>query len=286
MVEKLRENVFSITVNLGSNNSAILTAEGVVLFDTPLKPTDALSWRKFVDSLGPTKYIIISDHHIDHTLTNAFFDGSLISHELTRSKLQNSAPSMEFMSDLLFHIDPYGEQYIHGGYAYRIPDVTIAHDCTLTMGDTVIELFCKKGHTENSLMAYLPKEKVLFTGDNVCENSLPCLDQTCLPEVYETLNFIMNDLDVETIVPGHGAVCTKKEALRFKHWLESVYESVEKEYRNGLTKDEVIAKLSFPDLIHCDTDQYRGYPQSHIDGFQIRSYAHVYDVVAGMAMRK
>jgi glyoxylase-like metal-dependent hydrolase (beta-lactamase superfamily II) len=150
---------------------------------------------------------------------------------------------------------------------------------------TVIELFHKKGHTENSLMAYLPKEKVLFTGDNVCESSLPCLDQTCFPEVYGTLDFIINDLDVETIVPGHGAVCTKKETLRFKHWLEDIFESVEREYRNGLTRDEVLSKLTFPDLIHCDTDRYRGYPEAHIEGFRRRSYEHIYDVIKTQAVR-
>jgi hypothetical protein len=103
--------------------------------------------------------------------------------------------------------------------------------------------------------------------------------------VYETLDFIINDLDVETIVPGHGVVCTKKEALRFKHWLQDAYDSVEREYRNGLTKDEVASKLTFPDLIHCDTDRYRGYPEAHIEGFQRRSYEHIYDVITAKAAR-
>jgi glyoxylase-like metal-dependent hydrolase (beta-lactamase superfamily II) len=283
MILRIRDNVYCITENMGSNNSAIVTPEGVVLVDTPHKPTDALKWREFVETLGPTKYVVISDHHIDHTLTNDFFGGTLISHELTRQKLLTDAPSVGFITKLLGRIDPEGIRYIHGDYRYRIPEITINKDMTLYLGGVEIRVMHMKGHTENSIMVYMPGEKILFTGDNVCENGLPCTDQTCFPEVYETLDYIINEMDVDTIVPGHGDVCTKKEAIRFKGEMKEIVARVNAEIKKGAGKQEISDKLRYDDRIHIDTEKYKGYPAADNEGFQRRSFEHIYDVLKGGA---
>lgn len=276
-IVRVAENVYTVTENLGSNDSAIVTPKGVVLFDTPHKPTDAMRWRAFVESLGPTKYVIVSDHHIDHTLSASFLGGEMIATQGTRDTLLERHPTLPFMNELLATLDPAGLPLINGDYRYRIPDITVTDRLNLYMGDVEIQLIHKKGHTPNNLMAYLPKQKILFSGDNVCEAGLPSSQECCVPEVFSTLDFILEELDVETIVPGHGEICTKREALRYRDQYRAYVREIYARLRAGQSKEQVQRELRFPDYIHNTTPRYQGYPDHMIEQFQLNSVANIYD---------
>jgi cyclase len=276
---EIAKNIFVITENLGSNNSAIVTSQGVVLIDTPHKPSDAIKWRDFVDKLGPTKYLIITDHHIDHTLSNAFFGGTLISHEGTYHALLNNHPTIDFMDGLLKHFDPEGVPLIHGDYQYRIPDITISDRMTIYLGDDEFQLFYKKGHTPNNIMVYMPKRKILFSGDNVCENGLPSSQECCIFDVFKTLDFIIEDLDVDIIVPGHGEVCTKESAKVFRNQYRDYVNRIQSMIEEGHSREDIIESIRYCDYIHCDTERYIGYPDDLNEGFQRNSVARIYDLL-------
>lgn len=279
---RVRDNIYTITENLGSNDSAIVTSKGVVMFDTPHKASDALNWRRFVESLGPTRYVIVSDHHIDHTLSAYFFGGEMISTVGTRDTLLERHPTIPFMDRVLGHFDPAGVPLIHGDYEYRIPDITVTDRMTLFLGDTEIQLIHKKGHTPNNLMAYLPKEKVLFSGDNVCECGLPSSQECCLPEVFDTLDYVINDLDVDTIVPGHGDVTDKEGAKKYRQMYLDYVNEINARMLRGDSKAKIQDELRFPDLIHCDTERYTGYPDEMVEEFQRNSVSRIYDQLLAM----
>lgn len=80
-MEQIDRNIFVETETLGSNNSMILTSEGILLIDSPHKPTDAIKWKREVESRGNVIYLVNTDHHIDHTMGNFFLGGKIISHK-------------------------------------------------------------------------------------------------------------------------------------------------------------------------------------------------------------
>lgn len=278
-IHHIADNVYVITENLGSNNSAIVTSEGVILIDTPHKPTDAIKWREFVEKLGPTKYVIITDHHIDHTLSNAFFGGSLISSEGTRQCLLDKHPTIEFMDGILGHFDPDGVRLIHGDYQYRIPDITFNDRMAFYLGEDEFQLFFRKGHTANNIMIYMPKKKILFSGDNVCENGLPSSQECWIFDVIDNLNWIINELDADIIVPGHGEVCTKAEAIRFKHEYEDYVNKIHNRIKKDESKEKIVDEVRYYDRIHSDCDRYIGYPNDLNEGFQRNSVSRIYDLL-------
>ena len=105
MIE-IDKNIIIETEHLGSNNAIVCTRDGVVLIDAPHRPSDAIKWRRVAESNGPIRYLINTDHHIDHTMCNNFLPGEIVSHEGTRDKLLNSPPSRQYIDDLLDVIDP------------------------------------------------------------------------------------------------------------------------------------------------------------------------------------
>jgi cyclase len=75
----------------------------------------------------------------------------------------------------------------------------------VNLGNREVQLkYLGRGNTVGDAIAYLPKEKILITGDLV-DHPVPYLGGGFPVEEVETLKR-MTELDVETIVPGHGDV--------------------------------------------------------------------------------
>ena len=73
-MKQISDNVFVDNERRGSNHGYVTTSDGIVLIDTPHKPTDALRLRAEIEAIGPVRYIINTEPHGDHWTGNAYFD--------------------------------------------------------------------------------------------------------------------------------------------------------------------------------------------------------------------
>ena len=274
-MEKIDHNIFVETDNLGSNNSMILSSRGIVLIDAPQKPTDAVRWREEVESKGEVSYLIHTDDHIDHTLTNAILPGTIISHEKTREKLTRKYGGPEFIEFLLSILDPGGMKLLPE-QLIRLPTITLNDRLTLYLEEITLELMHLKGHTPNSIIIYLPEQKILFSGDIVCSAGLPSFQVACIFDWLETLKTIM-EMDIRFVVPGHGDICDKSGIERFYNQINELIDKVKREIDQNRSREDIITTIRFPDHIHVSTDSYQGYPDNMIEEFQRRSIANIYD---------
>jgi cyclase len=276
-MEEIDHNIIVETGNLGSNNAIIHTERGLVLIDSPHKPTDAVKWRGEVDSRGEVAYLVNTDHHIDHTMGNFFLPGTIVSHQQTREKLLTAAPTLDFMKWLLQTLDPPGIELMEG-YVTRVPTITMNDTMTLHLGDVTLELSHQAGHTANGIMVLLVEQKILFAGDLVCEAGLPSFQEACVFPWLENLRRVM-EMDIRFIVPGHGKVCTLAGARAFHDQISALVDEVKHAMAVGKSRDEIVAAIRFPDNIHTTTESYQGYPDDMNEGFQIKSIGAIYDQV-------
>ena len=272
-------NIVVETEHLGSNNGIVCTREGLVLIDTPHRPSDAVRWRRRAESMGETRYLLQTDHHIDHTMGNVFFGGTIVSHEMTRERLLNAAPTRQYLKDLLAVIDPDGTMYIDlENYRVRLPTVTYRGSMTLHVGGLDFEFTHLPGHTRNSSIIYIPQQQVLFTGDLVCESSLPAFIEADTFAWIEAVRHI-EAMDVRYLIPGHGQVCDKAMATTFRGWIEDLVGEVETRLDKGMPRDEVAREVAYEDRIHYSTGGSPDYPQHLIDLFIRRSIETIYDQI-------
>jgi cyclase len=89
-MQRLKDNIYIETGFIGCNPGFVSTSEGVVMIDTPQKPSEAFEWRKEIQKHGQVRYIINTDHHRDHALGNTYFDGDIVMHEGTMEKLHGT----------------------------------------------------------------------------------------------------------------------------------------------------------------------------------------------------
>src|SRR5256714_12414656 len=93
-MRQLTKNVFVETGIRGCNHGFVTTSDGIVMIDSPHKPSDALKLKAEIARRGGRlRYIINTEPHGDHWAGNAFFDAPLVAHEgVGRGILETELP--------------------------------------------------------------------------------------------------------------------------------------------------------------------------------------------------
>jgi cyclase len=279
-VQQVTANVFTDTTLRGCNPSFVVTSEGVVVIDTPQLPTKAVAMRHAAEAQGPIRYIINTEHHVDHIFGNYYFKGAgpVVAHiEVDRNFMvatQQPSP-YAYAKEAIPTDDPGGAAIFPDEETYfqdpNRPSITFSGDLTLKVGGHTFELIYTPGHTIGQIAVHVPEERVLFTGDTIfceCQTWLYVSDVNAWLAALE----LLRRLDVDHVVPGHGPVTTKAyidvQRAFLMEWVTAVAAGVAK----GWSKEECVANISFADRYPVDIGQ------GHMmDRIQRNNVAALYD---------
>jgi len=262
-MEQITENVFAETKIRGCNPGYVITSDGVVIIDTPQLPTHAIRMEKECKAKGPIRYIINTEHHVDHIFGNYFFKSAehILAHEETKKLFMVKYPELnpyEYAKEAMPTDDPEGISLFPDEETYfadpNSPDITIVSDATIIVGDHTFHLIHTPGHAPGQLAVYIPKERVAFVGDTIFNNCLTWLYASDLELWFKSLDRLL-DLDVDVIIPGHGPICDKQKIYVQRavllEWISAVATAIAK----GWSKEECIERISFLDRFSCDIGQ-------------------------------
>lgn len=277
MLTQVSPHVYVETANLGSNNSIIVAESGVVLIDAPHRPTDAVAWSQTAASFGEVEYLVHTDHHPDHVIGNAWLPGRVVAQRGTREHLESAPFDENYLHDLIQRIDPAALPLM-AGYSTRLPEITFSDDLKIHMGNLTLELRHLPGHTANTLIAYCPEERVIFTGDNVCEAGLPSFQDCSLSAWFDVLD-VIDAYDFDVLVSGHGETGGHDVVAKYRDKGRTVVQQVAEAMDNGMPRDIASQKIRFEDRIHVTTPKYVGYTNELIESFQVNSIERIYDAL-------
>jgi cyclase len=204
------------------NNSGVLTdPAGTVLIDTAATARRAERLRDEVASLdtGPVRAIVNTHFHGDHTHGNYVFDeATVIAQHGTRQAMAESGLSLTG----LWPDVSWGELRV------VLPGVTFETTLTLHLssGRRVELIHPGPAHTASDLVAWLPDDGVLFTGDVVMCETTPFV---LMGSVSGSLRAVesLRGLGAGVLVPGHGPVCGPEaltETADYLRWLQRLAE--------------------------------------------------------------
>jgi cyclase len=179
MMERVTPNVFTTTRLRGCNPSFVTTSDGVVVVDTPQLPTRAVAMRREAESYGAIRYLINTEHHVDHIFGNYFFKGAgtVVEHRGVFENFMVPTPDLDPYAYALEAIptdDPEAVSIVPDRETYYADPnkgtVVFTGDLTLTVGDHTFHLIHTPGHTPGQVAVHVPEERVVFTGDTIfCE---------------------------------------------------------------------------------------------------------------------
>jgi cyclase len=278
-MEQVTPNVFTTTRLRGCNPSFVTTADGVVVIDTPQLPTKAVAMRQAAESHGPIRYVVNTEHHVDHIFGNYWFKGAgtVVNHRALYERFMVVFPELDPFAYAYQSIpgdDPKGTDLDDPGAVDLWPDrdvyyadpnkgrIVFTGDLTLRVGDHTFELLHTPGHTPGQIAVHVPEERVVFTGDTVFSGCQTWLMTSDVDQWLKALERI-GDLDVDRIVPGHGPVVTKRyldvQRAQLMEWKTAVAAAV----AEGLTREETVARVSFADRFG-PVDIGQGYMMEYI----------------------
>ncbi len=237
-MEQITENVFVENSVRGCNHGFIVTSEGVVLIDAPLDLDYAKAWAEEIAKWGKVRYIINTEHHLDHWLSNSLLGGEAISSRITRDTMLTI--DLNFIRKRLpvLYIDPVP---IPNGHPLRLPSITYSEQMTLYLGGHTFELIHTPGHTAGQTTVFVPEEKVVFTGDNVFGKKRTAFHQAFLDKWLDSLE-IIEKMDFRFVVPGHGEVCEKRYLNKQASVVRGLLEALEKPEGEGLSLDKGVQR--------------------------------------------
>ena len=279
-MEQVRDSVYTTTELRGCNPSFVVTSDGVVVIDTPQLPTKAVAMRELAEGNGPIRYLINTEHHVDHIFGNYFFKGAgqVVHHQGVYDNFMVVTPDLDpfaYAAEAIPTDDPEGEKIFPDRDEYYADpnkgDIVFTGNVTLRVGDHTFELIHTPGHTPGQVTVHVPEERLVFTGDTIFSECQTWLMTSDVPHWLAALDTIAA-LDIDTIVPGHGPVTDKSylavQRSMLLEWEAAVAAAVAK----GWSREETVERVNFAERYPVDVGQ--GYMMDHI---QTLNAASLYD---------
>lgn len=262
-------------VAAGSNGAVVVNDSDVLVVDSHMTPSAARALLADLPKITdkPVRYLVNTHFHFDHTHGNEAFgpEVEIVAHEFTRRKVAAGdtkrgrgyegfiASTPQTVERMRAGLDSLGEderaameERIAG--AMRLyeeseavvptaPTLALREAVTLYRGGREIRLLhFGRGHTGGDVVVYLPAEKALITGD-LLTAGLPYMGDAFVPEWVAALDEVAA-LDVEVILPGHGAAYTEVERVRhLQLYLIDLWQQAVKLHAAGVGPDEAASTI-------------------------------------------
>ena len=245
-MQQLTSSVFAETQIRGCNHGFVVTSAGVVMIDSPQKPSDALKLKAEIAKHGELRYIINTEPHGDHWTGNAYFDAPVVAHEGVRQRILDTN-----LDEHVARVAGMGpeEPALLENYTPNAPVITFRNGMTMHVGDHTFQMIHMPGHTLYQAAILIKEEGVVFTSDNIF-HKVQTYIQEANPDQWLRALESLRRLDEEIFVPGHGRLCDKsyldEQGEYILEWKEYARNAVER----GMTRDEAVENLT--DL----TDRY------------------------------
>lgn len=237
-------------VGLDGNSIVIISSNGVLVFDTNGTPSAAEAVLAEIRKLTPqpVRYVVNSHWHWDHwygteVYRRAFPDLQIVAQERTRAMM--AGPAIEFnrpglesqLPGYLAGIEqriakaeaatpappdlPRLKKALADGrffleqkksVQHTLPTIIFANTLTLHLGEREIQvLHHDRAVTPGDAFLYLPKEKIVVTGDLLVNPISFAL--SCYPTGWLRTLERIDALDATMLVPGHGEPLRDKALL-------------------------------------------------------------------------
>ena len=304
--EKIADGVYYATATgamiTGSNDVVIVNNNDVLLVDAGVTPAVARALVQDVKLLTdkPVRWLVNTHFHYDHTDGNSVFgpEVQIIGHQYVRDAILNldvlhREPFKTAQAGLPGQIDSLkkqvsaekdpkqramlqeqlaateAEQKQFAEIKPAPPTMTYTSNLVLHRGEREIRLlFLGRGHTPGDTVVFLPKERIVCTGD-LMESRPAYMGDGLFDEWIATLD-ALKKLDFDIVLPGHGVPFHGKSLITaYQSYLQDLMGQVAKLRGQGVSADEAAQKVDL-------TSHKADFPQITGPGAEVRGVRRMY----------
>jgi cyclase len=302
--EKVADGVYYATGGVGSNNVVIVNDQDVVLVDDGTTPAAAKALLEDIKSITPkpVRTVVNTHFHYDHTDGNSVFqpDVQIIGHEYVRNAIltfnvldrepfktsQSTRLPVQIASlrqQIAAASDPAKKTELSKQLASAEaltgqlkevkptpPNVTYASKMVLHKGAREIQLlFLGRGHTGGDTFVYLPRERIVCTGDMDEGDRVAYMGDAFFDEWITSLE-ALKKLDFALVLPGHGRPFRDKAQITaFQDYLKDVTAKVATLRKQGVTPEDAAKRVDL-------TSHKKDFPDIPSPGADLRGVRRIY----------
>lgn len=264
-----------------SNSLVVVNDDHAMLVDTTVSPAAA---RKLVAEIRsevtpkPIRYVFNTHFHFDHSHGNQVFgpEVEIVAHEFVRSQhladVAKQRTNHSFSAAIPGQIEAARERVAAAAdrtekarlavdlrvleahwnaiqeTRVRPPNLTYRDTLKVVKGGREVQLhFVGRGHTGGDTMVFLPRERIVFTGDFLLGSPgarrLPYMGDAFVNEWPASLDGL-RALDFDLIVPGHGTPFRDRSQIDdLQGYLRDLWDQVASLRAQGLSADEAATKV-------------------------------------------
>ncbi len=245
-----------------SNSGLIIDGEDSLLVDTLFDEHLTADMLRQIDDATGLKSsditTLVNTHaNGDHTFGNSLVERArIIASEATAEEMKDMPP--ERLADLMKLAPDLGDlgayltecfaPFDFEGVRFRLPDETFRGQKTLMVGAKSVDLIeVGPAHTRGDTLVHVPGDKLIYTGDILFIDGTPVMWAGSVHNWIRACERIL-DLDVETIVPGHGPITDKNGVRRVLAYLTFIDREARKRYEAGLSVRDAAHDIALGDF--------------------------------------
>jgi cyclase len=257
-----------------SNAGIVDLGDRTLIFDTFMTTLAAADLRDAAEQLTgrPAGCIIISHAHSDHWMGNQVFDPQvpILASKATRATMPEAAEWLQYYQEhpdeledelrndrarLEAETDPRQRASLEAGIArwtilrdvlptqeFRLPNLTFEGNLTFHGTERTAELvLVEPGHTASDAYLHLAADRIVFMGDLGFLQCQPFMAY-CDPQAWMAQCQVMEGMEVDTFVPGHGPLGTHEDITLQREYIALLLDLLRRVIDGGGTVEDALAE--------------------------------------------
>ena len=211
---KLSDNAYAYTAEGDPNTGVIIGDDAVMVVDTQATPVMAQDVIRRIREVTdkPIRYVLMSHYHAVRVLgASAYQPQQIIASQDTYDLIVERGAQ-----DMKSEIERFPRlfQAVETISGLTWPTMTFKGEMTVWLGKLEVKLIqLGRGHTKGDTVAWLPQQKILFSGDLVEFDATPYAGDAYFQDWPTTLDRIAA-LQPNALVPGRGAALTTPDMVQ------------------------------------------------------------------------
>lgn len=221
-----------------SNGGIVAGSDGVLVIEAFARPEGA-AWMadRALELTGRRpERVVLTHHHRDHTAgVPGYFPGG------------GEGPSVRATGPVKSRL--MGAGGVDSARAARVSDDLPTDGAeSIDLGGRTVRVVPRTGHTESDVTVEVDDPAVTFCGDLVWNGMFPNYVHATPSHLASAVDAVLADQD-RTLIPGHGAIPTREEAVLYRELLGRVENAARRGHEAGHTAAEAADEFTMPEAV-------------------------------------
>jgi cyclase len=230
-----------------SNAGLIVDGDATLMVDTlfDLKLTAEMleTYRKNIPAAKDIGILVNTHADGDHTFGNQLVEGArIIGTQGTVTDFARFDPKV--VQNIVMNAEQFGSAGVFmrecfrpfdfSGITLTPPTETFSGTMDIMVGSKKVQLIeVGPAHSLGDALIYVPEDKVLYTGDILFTGGTPIAWYGPVKRWIDVCDMVL-DMDVETVVAGHGPISTKDDVREMRDYLQHVTDEARPLWEAGM----------------------------------------------------